>query len=133
MANGSSKRGDAVTDRELESWSKIETELTEASRRRKAAAAQRELAMQADEPPAWEEEDERSSVTIEAPPDVLRRGFIVRGVQSMRPVIESVVPASVRQRMASPKGKLVALLTLVFSALVAAVMNELAKRGVAGP
>ena len=71
-------------------------------------------------------------MTIEAPPDVLRKGFIVRGVTSMRPVIESIVPPSVRQKMESKGGKRAAIGTgigVVVAAIVA-IVKALADAGV---
>lgn len=81
----------------------------------------------AQEPQAWEDEEERSSVTIEAPPEVLRKGFIVKGVTSMRPVIESIVPASVRDKMNSKGGKRAALVAGIVSTvgLVIEVLRQL--------
>ena len=83
-------------------------------------------------PPDYDDLDERSSVTIEAPPDVLRRGFIVKGVTSMRPVLESLVPPSVRQKMGSPAGKRAAIGTGIGAIIVtiAGIVKALADAGV---
>ncbi len=78
-------------------------------------------------PPDWDDTEEPSKVTIVGP---AAEAFVARGGLLAR-VKASIPPIS--ERMSSPKGKLAALITLFASALVAAVANELAKRGVFGP
>lgn len=70
-------------------------------------------------PPDWEDDEEPSKVTIVGPAAeafVARGGFMERARSSLAPLSD---------RMSSPRGKLAALITLVVSAVVAAVLKEL--------
>lgn len=72
-------------------------------------------------PPDWDDDDEDSKVTLHlegpaAEAFVARGGLIERAKHSLAPISE---------RMSSPRGKLAALITLVVSAVVAAVLKEL--------
>jgi hypothetical protein len=95
-------------------------------------------------PPDWEDNEEPSvtkyveghdgRVSIEGlGPDVAE---VVKAYKQKHTSIyarakESIAPAS--RAIKTPKGQVIALLSVLFSALVAALLNELAKRGVAVP
>ncbi len=69
--------------------------------------------------PDWDDTEEPSKVTIVGPAAeafVARGGLIERAKHSLAPISE---------RMSSPRGKLAALITLVVSAVVAALVKEL--------
>jgi hypothetical protein len=70
-------------------------------------------------PPDWEDTEEPSKVTIVGP---AAEAFVARGSLLAR-VKASIPPIS--ERMSSPKGKVAALITLVVSAVVAAVFEAL--------
>lgn len=79
------------------------------------------------------EPGQRLSVEGESADEVAK--VLAAARQHKVPIFErvkhSVAPTV--ERMNTPKGKLGALITLIVSAIVAAVWTELAKRGVSGP
>jgi hypothetical protein len=98
-------------------------ERTPADLRREVLRARREreeaIRKELEAPPDWEDTEEPSKVTIVGPAAeafVARGGLIERAKHSLAPISE---------RMSSPRGKLAALITLVVSAVVAAVLKEL--------
>jgi hypothetical protein len=70
-------------------------------------------------PPDWDDTEEPSKVTIVGP---AAEAFVARGSLFAR-AKHSLAPIS--ERMSSPKGKAAALITLVVSAVVAAILKEL--------
>jgi hypothetical protein len=85
---------------------------------------------QGETPPDWDDHEEPSKVTLRLEGEAAEI-FAARQGSLYERAKASLAPVS--ERMSSPKGKVAALVTLVVSAVVAAVANELAKRGVFGP
>jgi len=70
-------------------------------------------------PPDWDDTEEPSKVTIVGP---AAEQFVARG--SLLDRVKASIPP-ISERMGSPKGKLAALITLIVSAVVAALVKTL--------
>lgn len=82
---------------------------------------------QSSEPPDWEDKEEPSIVEVRGDAKAVRELLRKDSPPPFRMAGPESIPASIRRRMDSRGGRLGAIITLIVSAVVAAIWQQLAK------
>ncbi len=133
MANGSSKRGDALTDHRRDEWAKRKAELEAAEQTRLRAAAEREAAIERDAArgkhesvPDWDIEEVTGAIA-KATLEGVRAGRDLRSGR-VQPANDTPPPPSWHQTKGGKAGAILAALSAL-----GAVVEALRQAGVFGP